>query len=141
MLKTVTSAKDNIRNSLFEILIHSSPQVADCDSLSLQWAELWGKVSIRGVLTSFEKRGKHTLNPCLRQCETVCIINEKCDSYWRFRIHAIPNLSKPLRITSSVSSASFSAGSSSLRNHRTSAASRAAARSPATRRHRKSIKT
>jgi hypothetical protein len=48
---------------------------------------------------------------------------------------------KPLPITSTVSSASFKPGSSSRVNHLTSAASLAAARSPATRRHRKSIKT
>ncbi len=51
------------------------------------------------------------------------------------------SFANPFPITSSVSSANFSAGSSSRPNHRTSAASLAAARSPATRRHRKSIKT
>ena len=51
------------------------------------------------------------------------------------------SFAKPFRITSTVSSASFSAGSSSRANHLTSAASLAAARSPATRRQRKSIRT
>jgi len=58
---------------------------------------------------------------------------------WDYRFTL--RLENPFWITSSVSSASFKAGSSSRENHLTSAASLAAARSPATRRHRKSIKT
>jgi len=132
---------------LYRVLVHSElPYIPKCEEVKITPSVFSGKVPNFGECLSGHWRTSSffALLPSLFfEC------SPRGEPYLASRFHqplasrsTLPLcLANPLPITSIVSSASFSAGSSSLVNHLTSAASLAAARSPATRRHRKSIKT
>lgn len=117
--------------------LYEQPRCPKCRSLDVNFQELDRPIA---YLSAFLRVPMPVQRPAWH-CHA-------CDAEWEDTKTPTPpgrdhrsSFANPLRITSRVSSARWSAGSSSLVNQRTSAASSAAARSPATRRQRKSTST